>query len=56
MKTIKIYFHNAWKCPEVFMIKIEILPTIDLFFYHRWSFESVRIAWLGFEIGLTREI
>jgi hypothetical protein len=49
---MKLYLFNDYKKHTVFGRSIEIIPSLSMHFYENWRFESVRLSWLGFTIGI----
>lgn len=48
---MKVHLNNDWKKTVVLMRCFEIIPSLSINFYENYRFESVRMSWLGFDIG-----
>ena len=44
---------NNWKGPHMFLRNIELIPSICLNFNRDWSFDSIRVSWLGIMIAIA---
>jgi len=51
---MKTYFSNNWKNQQIWVRCFELIPSISIHLYQNWSFESIRISWLGLDFGLYR--
>lgn len=51
---MKVSLFNDWKKEVLNLRGIELLPHLSISFYRTWKFESIRIAWLGFTIGIYK--
>ncbi len=51
---MKIYTGSEYKKGVGTLRSIDITPSLNLNLYDDYSFESVRLSWLGFTIGVYK--
>ena len=53
MKKIKFHFTNEYKETYLdYLRDFEILPSVCLYTYKNYTFESIRFSWLGLTLGI----